>query len=75
MIREAGLALQLSSDGQNFIVGEYIKPIDAQTWFVERVDNGFLVKSKAIGQYIGFELSREEGLRLIVGGRGIAKVW
>ncbi|KAF8261314.1 hypothetical protein EI94DRAFT_1810450 [Lactarius quietus] len=77
MNREAGLSIQPSQDGSNVIVGEYVNPIDGQTWFVEDIEDGLLIKSKTsdFGGYIGFEFHPEEGKKLIVGERDIAQVW
>ncbi|KAF8261324.1 hypothetical protein EI94DRAFT_1810470 [Lactarius quietus] len=73
----AGLALQLSADDQKSIIGERVFPfpLEAQIWTIERVDDGFLIISKANGKYIGTEFSPLEGVKLVVVDRGDAKVW
>ncbi|KAF8261617.1 hypothetical protein EI94DRAFT_1810011 [Lactarius quietus] len=76
MNQMAGLALEVS-DHAPFIVGEYIEPIDTQTWFVEPADfeGGLYIKSKANGKYIGVQLTPIRGVPVILVEREFAKVW
>ncbi|KAF8258862.1 hypothetical protein EI94DRAFT_1814491 [Lactarius quietus] len=76
MNQMAGLALEVS-DHAPFIVGEYIEPIDTQTWFVEPADfeGGVYIKSKANGKYIGIQLTPIRGVPVILVEREFAKVW
>ncbi|KAF8258860.1 hypothetical protein EI94DRAFT_1745646 [Lactarius quietus] len=74
IMNKAGLALEVSDD-RNFIVGEYVEPIDEQTWFFEQVQGGWLIKSKAKGKYIGVQVTPIVGVPLITVDREYAKVW
>ncbi|KAN0132285.1 hypothetical protein V8E53_009885 [Lactarius tabidus] len=49
--------------------------MDRQTWILEAKGGAFLIKSKANGLYIGFEGDPEEGKKLVVVDRDIAKGW
>ncbi|KAF8261318.1 hypothetical protein EI94DRAFT_813201 [Lactarius quietus] len=77
--RMAGLALQISADDQESIIGEVVKDLTTQQWTPERVDGGYLFRSKENGKYIGINSTEFEppmaGTKLILVDKGDAKVW
>jgi hypothetical protein len=75
--RQAQLDLYLS-DNRESIIGENVGPQDFRTWIFEPVDdvhNGYLIKSKVDGLYIGFRGYPSPGTKLVAGDRDMAKVW
>jgi len=79
MNRLAGLAIYLSEEDNRSLIGEYVEPVDRQTWIPVIVPSagadGVFIKSKETGEYIGFEGDPKVGVKVIAGDRSIAKLW
>lgn len=74
MNKLAGLSWYLSD--HKSVIGKYADPSVREKWVVEYIDEHRAhIKSKADNLYVGFEGDPKEGVKIIVGGRHIAKVW
>ncbi|KAN0133494.1 hypothetical protein V8E53_008662 [Lactarius tabidus] len=74
MNKLAGLSWYLSDE--KAVIGRYTDPTDREKWVVEYLDDRrAYIKSKEDNLFVGFDGVPGEGVKIVVGGRHIAKIW